>query len=58
MTTTRTAAEVLDGLLAQAHCLWGEDEAARQRPGLQQTAEQIVTMDAYTLPPDLEPRFF
>lgn len=58
MATNRTTEAVLEQLIAQTRQIWGEADAARQRPGLQQTAEQIVTIDAYTLPPDLEPRFF
>jgi hypothetical protein len=58
MATERSATEVLEVLCAQAVRLWGEEDAERQRSGLQRTAEEIVVMDLYTLPPDLEPRFF
>jgi hypothetical protein len=58
MATGRSATEVLDVLSAQAACLWGEEEAERQRSGLQRTAEEIAVMELYTLPPDLEPQFF
>ncbi|MGQ4808134.1 hypothetical protein NKDENANG_01501 [Candidatus Entotheonellaceae bacterium PAL068K] len=54
----RSVDEVLQGLVAQASCLWGEEEAERQRPGLRESAEQIVTISASTVPVDLEPRFF
>lgn len=50
--------EVLEGLVAQARCLWGEAEAERQRPELQISAERIVTISAHPVPVDLEPRFF
>jgi hypothetical protein len=58
MATNRTIAAVLEQLVAQTRQIWGEEDAVQQSPGLQQTAEQIVTIDAYPLPPDLEPRFF
>ena len=50
--------EVVEGLVAQARCLWGEADAERQRPGLQGSAEQIVAISTYPIPVDLEPRFF
>ena len=58
MAAERSTEEVLEVLHAQAGCLWGEETAERQRPALQQTAEEIVIMARYELPPDLEPRFF
>lgn len=50
--------EVLEGLVAQASCLWGREDAERQRPGLQVSAEHIVQISTYPIPVDLEPRFF
>ena len=50
--------EVVEGLVAQASCLWGEEDAERQRPGFQGSAEQIVQLYTYPIPVDLEPRFF
>ncbi|ETX04896.1 hypothetical protein [Candidatus Entotheonella palauensis] len=50
--------EVLEGLVAQASCLWGPEDAERQRPGLQVSAEHIVQISAHPIPVDLEPRFF
>ena len=50
--------QVLEALYAQAACLWGREDAERQRAALQQAADQIVEMWRYELPPDLEPRFF
>ena len=58
MGSERSVEEVLEGLVAQASCLWGEEEAERQRPGLRMSAEHIVTISATTIPVDLEPRFF
>ncbi len=58
MAPERTVEKILVGLLAQAAQLWGEADAEQQRQGLQQTAEQILTMYTYALPADLEPRFF
>jgi hypothetical protein len=58
MANEQSVEEVLALLSTHAVHLWGEEDAERQRPALQQTAEQIVTMNRYTLPPDLEPRFF
>ncbi len=49
---------VLEGLVAQAGCLWDEEDAERQRPGLQVSAEQIVQLATHPIPVDLEPRFF
>ena len=54
----RSAEEVFTLLSSLAVHLWGEEDAARQRPALQQTAEYIAVMQRYALPPDLEPRFF
>lgn len=50
--------EVLEGLVAQAGCLWGEADAERQRPGLKTSAEQMVHISTQPIPADLEPRFF
>jgi hypothetical protein len=50
--------EVLEGLVAQAASLWGQEDAERQRPGLQVSAEQIVHLSTHPIPVDLEPRFF
>lgn len=58
MANERSAEEVFARLFTQAARLWGEEDAERQRPFLQQTAEHIVAMDRYPLPSDLEPRFF
>ena len=58
MAPERTVEKILAGLIAQAVQLWGETDAERQRQALQQTAEQMLTMSTYRLPPDLEPRFF
>lgn len=54
----RAVEEVLEGLVAQARCLWGEEDAERQRAGLQASAEQIVQIATHPIPVDLEPRFF
>jgi hypothetical protein len=54
----KSTEQVLDALYAQAACLWGREDAERQRAALQQAADQIVEMSRYELPPDLEPRFF
>jgi hypothetical protein len=53
-----TAAEILEALAAQARCLWGEADAARQRPALSQTAEEIAVVAGTPVPDDLEPKFF
>jgi hypothetical protein len=58
MASERSVEEVFMRLFTQAVRLWGEVDAERQRPFLQQTAEHIVIMDRYALPSDLEPRFF
>lgn len=58
MATEHSTTEIFEMLLAQATCLWGEEDAERQRSGLQRTAEEIVIMNHYALLPDLEPRFF
>jgi hypothetical protein len=58
MTNERSVEEILARLSTHAAHLWGEEDAEGQRPTLQQTAEQIATTNRYTLPPDLEPRFF
>jgi hypothetical protein len=50
--------KVVEGLVAQASCLWGKEDAERQRPGLQGSAEQIVQLFTCPVPVDLEPRFF
>jgi hypothetical protein len=44
--------------VAQAASLWGQEDAERQRPGLQVSAEQIVRISTHPIPVDLEPRFF
>ena len=58
MESERSVEEVLEGLVAQVSCLWGEEDAARQRPGLRVSAEHIVTISAAQIAVDLEPRFF
>ena len=58
MAAERTTAEILETLSAQARLLWGEADAARQRPALSQTAEEIAVLDRTPLPSDLEPQFF
>ena len=58
MANERTADDIVTGLIAQARCLWGDEDVERQRPGLQRTAEELAILEAYVLPPDLEPRFF
>jgi len=58
MGSERSVEEVLEGLVAQASCLWGEEDAERQRPGLRVSAEHIVTISAAQIAVDLEPRFF
>jgi len=58
MGSERSVEEVLKGLVAQASCLWGEEEAEQQRPGLRVSAEHIVTISAAQIAVDLEPRFF
>jgi hypothetical protein len=50
--------EILETLAAQARLLWGEADAARQRPALSQTAEDIAVVDRAIVPADLEPKFF
>ena len=54
----RVAEDVCNELIAMARVLWGEEDAERQRPGLEASAEQIVTQARYAIPVDLEPRFF
>ncbi len=54
----RTTTEMLETLAAQARLLWGEADAARQRPALSQTAEEIAVVARATVPADLEPKFF
>jgi len=49
---------VLEGLTAQAASLWGQEDAERQRPGLQVSAEHIIEIATHPIPVDLEPRFF
>jgi hypothetical protein len=58
MAKERSTEEVLDGLFAQAVCLWGEEYAERLRGALRFTAGDIAAMTRHPLPPDLEPRFF
>lgn len=58
MPDTRTTAEIFDVLYAHACRLWGEADAERQRPALQQTAEEIAIVAQAPIPPDLEPRLF
>jgi len=58
MATERSAEEIFAALYAQAVCLWGREDAERQRPALQRTAEEIAVLARCELPPDLEPRFF
>jgi hypothetical protein len=58
MANEPSAEEIFTRLSSFAIHLWGEEDAARQRPALQQTAEYIAVMQGYVLPPDLEPRFF
>jgi len=54
----RTTAEMLETLAAQARLLWGEADAARQRPALSRTAEEIAVVTQALVPADLEPKFF
>ena len=58
MAAEHTSAEILEVLSAQARLLWGEADAARQRPALSQTAEEIAGVVQTTIPADLEPQFF
>ena len=58
MAEERTPAEMLETLAAQARLLWGEADAARQRPALSQTAEEIAVIARAPVPADLEPKFF
>jgi hypothetical protein len=58
MESERSVEAVLEGLVVQASCLWGEEDAERQRPGLRVSAEHIVTISAAQVAVDLEPRFF
>ena len=58
MAGERTTAEMLETLTAQARLLWGEADAARQRPALAQTAEEMAVVARATVPADLEPKFF
>ena len=58
MALERTTAEILETLVVQARLLWGEADAARQRPALSQTAEEIAVLVRATVPADLEPQFF
>ena len=58
MAGERPAAEIFEILAAQARLLWGEADAARQRPALSQTAEEIAVVARATVPADLEPKFF
>ena len=58
MGSERSIEAILKGLVAQASCLWGEEDAERQRPGLRVSAEHIATISAAQVAVDLEPRFF
>jgi hypothetical protein len=58
MGSKRAVEDVLEGLVAQASHLWGEEDAERQRPGLRVSAEHIVTLSNTQIAVDLEPRFF
>ena len=58
MASNQTPDTVLEQLMSQARQIWGEEDAGRQRIELQQTAEQIIAIDAFSIAPDLEPRFF
>ena len=58
MAEERTTTEILETLAAQARLLWGEADAARQRPALSQTAEEIAVVTHATVLADLEPKFF
>jgi hypothetical protein len=58
MAEERTTTEILEILAAQARLLWGEADAARQRPALSQTAEELAVVARATVPADLEPKFF
>jgi hypothetical protein len=58
MAEERTTTEILEILAAQARLLWGEADAARQRPALSQTAGEIAVVARATVPADLEPKFF
>jgi hypothetical protein len=58
MTAERSPQDVFQGLYAQAICLWGQQDAERQRQALRQTAEELAAMTRWALPADLEPRFF
>jgi hypothetical protein len=58
MAAERTTTEILETLAAQVRLLWGEADAARQRPALSRTAEEIAVVARATVPADLEPKFF
>jgi hypothetical protein len=58
MAEERTTTAILETLAAQARLLWGEADAARQRPALSQTAEEIAVVAYAIVPADLEPKFF
>lgn len=58
MGSERSVEAILEGLVAQAGRLWGVEDAERQRPELQVSAEQLATLSAAVIPVDLEPRFF
>ena len=58
MAEERTTTEILETLAAQARLLWGEADAARQRPALAQTAEEMAVVARTPVPADLEPKFF
>ena len=57
MAVERTTAEILEILTAQTRCIWGAEDAARQRQALAETAEQITLLEQALVPPDLEPCF-
>ncbi|MGE3540718.1 MAG: hypothetical protein AB7N91_25175 [Candidatus Tectimicrobiota bacterium] len=57
MAAERTTAEIVDVLTAQARRIWGDEDAARQRQALAETAAQITIVEQAVVPPDLEPRF-
>jgi hypothetical protein len=58
MAEERTTTAILETLAAQAHLLWGDADAERQRPALSQTAEEIAVVARAIVPADLEPKFF
>jgi hypothetical protein len=58
MPSGATVDEVFETLYAQAQKLWGEAYAEHKRAAIRQTAEEIVIVNNYAIPPDLEPQFF